>query len=198
MDKGTRKTLWIMLIILVAEAVPFVLTIGWSRPGAIARLYAIDGAWWAWTAALAVAITYVAFSIHAFPLIGQRFFAAHWLKVLTVPFALVTGTMEELWFRKLLMDWAASHGATAVVQVLISAVVFGLAHGIWGLFGRQWRIAIGATLATGALGGLLAMVYLLAGRAIAPCIWSHGLINLAIEPWLVFAAVSAGAVRHGR
>ena len=65
-------------------------------------------------------------------------------------------------------------------------------RGIWGLFGGKWRIAIGATLATGILGGLLAVVYLLAGRQIAPCIWAHLLINLAIEPWLILAAVSAG------
>jgi hypothetical protein len=198
MTRTTRKTLWIMLIILVAEGVPFLLTIAGSPPGTVSRLYRLDGPSSAGLAALAVTIAYVAFSIRAFPLIGQRFFDAHWLKLLAVPFALVTGTMEELWFRKLLMDWVGSHGATAVAQVLASAAVFGLAHGIWGLFGRQWRIAIGATLATGALGGLLALVYLLAGRAVAPCIWSHGLINLAIEPWLIVAAVTAGAGREGK
>jgi hypothetical protein len=196
MDKAIRKTLWIMVGILAAEAVPFVLTIGWSRPGALERLYGLNGGWAAWLAAMAVAVAYTGFSIRAFPLIGRRFFDLHWLKLLAVPFALVTGTMEELWFRKLLMDWAAGQGASAVLQILASAAVFGLAHGIWGLFARQWRVALGATLATGALGGLLGVVYLLASRNVAPCIWSHGLINLAIEPWLVLAAVSAGSDRR--
>jgi hypothetical protein len=60
-----------------------------------------------------------------------------------VPFALVTGTMEELWFRKLLMDWAAGQGASAVLQILASAAVFGLAHGVWGLFAGNgaWPLA---------------------------------------------------------
>jgi hypothetical protein len=35
MDKATRKTLWIMVGILVAEGVPFFLTIGGSAPGSI-------------------------------------------------------------------------------------------------------------------------------------------------------------------
>ena len=100
--------------------------------------------------------------------------------------------MEEIWFRKLIMDGIAAHGIGPVLQVAASAAAFGLAHGIWGLFARQWRMARGAMIATGALGGLLGCVYLLSGRQIAPCIWAHMLINLAIEPWLMVAAVSAG------
>jgi hypothetical protein len=196
MDKAVRKTLWILVGILIAEAVPFFLTIAWSRPGAVERLYGLNGWWGAWLAAIAVTAAYTGFSIRAFPLIGQRFFDLHWLKLFAIPFALVTGTMEELWFRKLLMDWAAGAGASDVVQILASAAVFGLAHGVWGLFARQWRVAVGATLATAVLGGLLAIVYLLASRNVAPCIWAHGLINLAIEPWLILAAVTAGSDRR--
>jgi hypothetical protein len=52
-------------------------------------------------------------------------------------------------------------------------------------------VALGAAAATGLLGALLGGVYLLAGRQLAPCIWAHTLINLALEPWMVLAAVSA-------
>lgn len=197
MNPATRKTLWIMLAILVAEGIPFFLTIGWSRPGTVTRLYGLSGGAAAWGAALFVTVGYVLFSIRSFPLIGQRFVELSWLKLLAIPFALVSGTMEELWFRKLLMDWAESQGAAGLTQILASAAVFGIAHGIWGLFGGQWRVAVGATLATGALGMMLAIVYLLGGREVAPCIWSHGLINLAIEPWLILAAVTAGAGLKG-
>jgi hypothetical protein len=193
MNAVTRKSLIILLGILILEAIPFTLTLRFSPAAGVARLYAFQPAIWpAWIAAAAVAIVYIAYAVRSLPLIGRRFFDLHPLKLIAIPFALVTGTMEELWFRKGLMDWAAHHGAAAMLQALASALAFGLAHGIWGLFGRQWRVAVGATLATGALGGLLAIVYLLGGRQVAPCVWAHMLINLAIEPWLVVAAVSAG------
>jgi hypothetical protein len=193
MSGPIRKSFIILMAILVIEAIPFALILRGSPPGVLMRLYGFQPAIWpAWLAAAAVTAAYVLYAVRALPLIGQRFFDLHWLKLLAIPFAIVTGTMEEIWFRRLLMDWAATQGAGALVQVLASAAIFGLAHGIWGLFGGKWRIAVGATLATGILGGLLALVYLLAGRQVAPCIWAHLLINLAIEPWLVLAAVSAG------
>jgi hypothetical protein len=186
--------LLILLGILLLETIPFVLTLHFSTPAGMSRLYAFRASLWpGWVAAALVALAYVLYACRALPLIGERFFELHWLKLVAIPFALVTGTMEELWFRKLLMDWCLQHGAGAALQVLASAAVFGLAHGIWGAFGRQWRVAVGAATATGVLGGLLAIVYLLGGRQVAPCIWSHMLINLAIEPWLIVAAVSAGS-----
>jgi hypothetical protein len=193
MSAVIRKSLFLLLGILILESIPYALTLRYSTGAGVARLYAFQPAIWpAWIAAAAVAASYILYAVRALPLIGRHFLDLHPLKLIAIPFALVTGTMEELWFRRLLMDWAAHHGAAAVLQVLASALAFGLAHGIWGLFGRQWRVAIGATLATGALGGLLAIVYLLAGRQVAPCVWAHMLINLAIEPWLIVAAVSAG------
>jgi membrane protease YdiL (CAAX protease family) len=59
---------------------------------------------------------------------------------------------------------------------------------VWGLFGRSVRAARGATIATGALGAALAIVYLVAGRSLAPCIVTHFVINALIEPGLVLAA----------
>ncbi len=193
MNAVMRKSLIIMLAILFLEAVPYMIMLRFSSPAVIARLYTGDVANSpAWIAALAIAAAYVLYAIRSFPLVGARFLELHPIKLLTIPFALVTGTMEELWFRRMLMDWVARHGVSAALQVVASALVFGLGHGIWGLFGRQWRVALGATVATGLLGGLLAIVYLLAGRHVAPCIWAHMLINLAIEPWLIVAVVSAG------
>jgi hypothetical protein len=199
MDAVTRKSLVILLGILAAEAVPYTLMLGASPPARVLRLYAFDPAIWpAWAAAIAVALAYVLYARRALPAIRARFFEWSPLKSLALPFALVTGTIEEIWFRRMLMDWCAHHGGGAAEQVAVSALVFGVAHGIWGLFGGQWRVAAGATAATGALGALLALVYLLAGRDVAPCIWAHMLINLAIEPWLIVAAVSAGSAGWGR
>lgn len=47
-------------------------------------------------------------------------------------------------------------------------------------------------IATSLLGGALAIVYLAAGRVVAPCIWAHALINLVLEPWLLVAAMTRG------
>jgi membrane protease YdiL (CAAX protease family) len=191
MDSTTRKSAAILGAIMIVEAVPLAMILGASRPGAVSRLWGWQpGTGAAWAAAAAVTIAYVLYALHSLPLVRARFLDLNGLKLLAIPFAIVTGTFEELFFRKMVMDWAARDGGGALVQIVASALVFGVAHGVWGLFARQWRVALGAALA--GLGAMLAGVYLLGGRQLAPCVWSHMLINLAIEPWLVMAAVSAG------
>jgi hypothetical protein len=193
MTAVTRKSLAILLGIGDIEAAPYAMILDLSSRAGITRLYVSHGAIWpAWVAAAVVTAAYVVHAVRALPLVRVHFFDLTALKLVALPFALVTGTMEELWFRRMLMDWAARHGGSAVLQVLASALVFGLAHGVWGLFGRQWRVAVGACVATGLLGALLGIVYLLGGRQLAPCVWAHMLINLAIEPWLIVSAVAAG------
>jgi hypothetical protein len=187
-----RKSLIILTAILATEAVPLAIILAGSPAGAAGRLWGLDSATAAaWLAAAAVTVAYVLYAVRSLPLIGRRFLELSPLKLVAIPMAIVTGAFEELFFRKLLMDWALHHGAGAVAQIALSALVFGLGHGVWGLFGRQWRVAVGATLATAVLGGLLGVVYLIGGRQLAPCVWSHTLINLALEPWLIVAAVSA-------
>ena len=88
------------------------------------------------------------------------------------------------------MDAVFGRGIGPVAQVALSGLAFGVAHGIWGLMGRGTRAAFGATVATGVLGTALALVYLVAGRSLAPCIVAHFVINLLIEPGLVLAALS--------
>jgi len=192
--RGHARAWTIILVILAVELVPFTFNFALSPPGIAAKLYGFDAAHWpAWMAALVITAAYVAYAARAFPLIREKFFTLNSMKLVAIIFAIVTGTVEELYFRKFLMDWAAHHGLAAAAQIGISAVVFGVAHGVWGVFAKQWRMAIGATVATGILGLLLALVYLAAGRHVAPCIWAHMLINLAIEPWLILAAASNGS-----
>lgn len=57
-----------------------------------------------------------------------------------------------------------------------------------GLFGTSKRAAAGATLITALLGTALALVYVLAGRLLMPCIAAHFFINALLEPGLVLAA----------
>ena len=58
-----------------------------------------------------------------------------------------------------------------------------------GVFRGSVVAAIGASTATTVLGLALAIVYIVSGRVLAPCVVSHFLINLIIEPGLILAAV---------
>jgi len=62
--------------------------------------------------------------------------------------------------------------------------------GTWrvGLMGKSIRAAVVAAIATGFLGAMLAVVFLLSGRRLAPCVVAHFAINLFAEPGLVLAA----------
>src|ERR1041385_211661 len=110
------------------------------------------------------------------------------LKFLGLAVAVTAGILEEVMFRKWIMDAVARHGGNIVAQILASGVAFGVLHGIWGLIGRSIRAAGAATIATGTLGAALAIVYAIGGRSLAPCVAAHFAINALIEPGLVLAA----------
>ena len=67
---------------------------------------------------------------------------------------------------------------------------FGAAHAVWGLIKLDLRVAVSSVAATTALGVGLALVYLVAGRNLAPCIVAHFMITGAVEPGLMIAAVT--------
>lgn len=146
------------------------------------------GGWLGWVGAVLVAIAFVGISLRM-PSVRANLWRPSSLKLLAVAVAIAAGILEEAVFRKTIMDATMHHGLSAPTQVALSALAFGLAHGVWGLFGRSVRAAIGATVATAVLGAALAVVYLAAGRSLAPCIAAHFAINLAVEPGLVLAAM---------
>ncbi|MDP9038593.1 MAG: CPBP family intramembrane metalloprotease [Acidobacteriota bacterium] len=189
-----RKTWLILVGITAAEAVPLIVYT--VRGGArFARYLGFGGAnrgtTLGWLLALLCAAVFTANTVRRSPLIRDNFFRVDATKLFAVLlFAPVTGVFEEMYFRKALMDGVQARGGGALAQIALSAVVFGLGHGIWGLFGRSLRIAAGATVATALLGAALAVVYLAAGRSAAPCSVAHALINACIEPWLILAAAS--------
>lgn len=141
-----------------------------------------------WFCAVVVTVVFVLLSAR-FPSVRENMFRLSWLKLLSLGVAFVAGILEEIAFRQLLMDSARHHGANAAVQVLLSAIAFGAIHGVWTLFRGSWRAGIGAMLATGILGGALALVYLASVRSLAPCVTAHFFINVFAEPGLVLAAV---------
>ena len=141
-----------------------------------------------WMLACVVAVFFVVRSARL-PSVRANLFRLSSLKVLAVILAISAGFCEELIFRKVLMDALAKRGIPGIVQIVASALAFGLAHAIWAFFKGSVRAGVGAVVATGSLGGALATVYILSGRSVAPCIVSHFLINLFVEPGLVLAAV---------
>jgi hypothetical protein len=147
-----------------------------------------------WILAAIVVALFCAASMRGYPLIRQYVFDWGSIKLVAILFALLSGLMEELWFRYGVMNWAQAHGYSPAAQVLLSAVIFGALHAVWGVVARNWRVAAGSMVATGLLGGALAIVYLASDRVLAPCIWAHISINLVIEPWLLIAAMSKGLV----
>ncbi|PKN88418.1 MAG: hypothetical protein CVU46_01080 [Chloroflexi bacterium HGW-Chloroflexi-8] len=62
--------------------------------------------------------------------------------------------------------------------------------GEWAYFRGDFKFAIPAILSTSVLGFLLAIIYLVGGRNLGPCIFAPAKINLVIEPWLMLSSVS--------
>jgi membrane protease YdiL (CAAX protease family) len=149
-----------------------------------------------WLLAVAVFVGFATFSARL-PSVRANLFRPSLLKVLAIAVAITAGFCEEAVFRKFFMDRLAGGGYGVVVQIAASGMTFGLAHGVWGAFRGSFVAAIGATVVTGVLGAMLAMVYIASHRVLAPCIVAHGLINLVAEPGLVLAAVRGEMSRDG-
>ena len=192
-SKYHRKAFWILgsiflfegfFVVLIARPQPlqFLSWMGFLPGRHTANAYG-------WLAGLIVAIAYIAASARRLPSVRANLIRPSWLKLLAVCTAIATSILEEIAFRSMLMDSLRDHGAGAWLQVLLSGISFGLLHGIWALFRGSWRIGLGAVIATGLLGTALAVVYLMGGRSLAPCVTAHFLLSALAEPGLVLAAV---------
>jgi membrane protease YdiL (CAAX protease family) len=104
------------------------------------------------------------------------------------------GICEETVFRGFIMGQARDGGAHWIIQILLSALLFGAAHAGWGgLSGHiQIQQVIGAMTATAILGLMMAVSYVAGGRSLTPVIIAHGIIDILVEPWLLLFAVIGG------
>ncbi len=184
-----KKVFVAMLGITLAEGVPVLLA---ALPGS--RLWWLQhpgvGTPLGWLAAAATAALFIAASLRSNALIRARFFDLNGLKLFAVLMALVSGLFEEAFVRRFAMEFLRHFRQGAVAQVAISAVVFGAVHGVWALGAGHPRAGMAAAIATTVLGALLGVVYLLSERSVLPCMVSHAVINLALEPWLLLSAFS--------
>jgi uncharacterized protein len=153
---------------------------GVGQPGTIHFL--------SWLAAALVAIAYSFYS-RRLPSVRRMMFRPDLLKLVAICAAIVAALCEEGVFRKMLMDALKHEGFAGVLQVLASGLAFGAAHALWGLLKGSLRAASAAMIATGVLGTALAVVYLLAGRNVWPCVVSHFVVTATIEPGLVLSAL---------
>jgi hypothetical protein len=145
----------------------------------------------AWILAAITAIAYVLYTMKAIPLVFAKQREISLFKLLGILSALVGGIVEEVFFRRWTMDMFMKGGFNPILQVIISGVAFGLVHASWTLLAkRDFKATLPAILSTSILGILLAIIYLAGGRNLGPCIFAHVLINIVIEPWLMWSAVS--------
>lgn len=142
------------------------------------------GTWWAWLLAPVVGVGYAVFTALKVGTIRQHWREISWFNAVSLYVALPAAIVEEAFFRRWLMDGMFGH-LVWPAQLLLSGVLFGVAHGVWGLLKGSVRIAWEATKATTGLGLLLAALYLLSDRSLAPVITAHFLLTALIEPWLI-------------
>jgi len=143
-----------------------------------------------WFFTLLIVIGYISYTMIAIPYVKRNLLTFSWLKLIGIWAAIVSGIVEEVVFRHLLMDYVLSIGLSNLSQVLISGIAFGIAHGAWVLLRGEIKIALPAILSTTILGCLLAMLYIYTGRSTFAPIIAHILINMVIEPWLMLSAIS--------
>ncbi|MBK6429813.1 CPBP family intramembrane glutamic endopeptidase [Candidatus Amarolinea dominans] len=145
----------------------------------------------AWILATIVGIVYALYTMRAIPFIASMQREVSLFKLLGILSAVVGGIVEEVFFRRWIMDNFMSGGFNPILQVVISGVAFGLAHASWTLLAkRDFKATLPAIMSTSILGISLAIIYLAGGRNLGPCIFAHVLINIVIEPWLMLSAVS--------
>jgi uncharacterized protein len=187
-----RKTVLILGMISVFMLSPLMMSIFW-RPIPLFQNLGFEkesiAPAIAWILATIIAIVYVFYTMKVIPLVLDKQKEISWFKLLGVLSALAA-IVEEVFFRRWIMDMLMSRDVTPILQVIISGIVFGLAHYIWILAKGDFKFAIPAILSTSVLGTLLAIIYLVGGRNLGPCIFAHGIINLIIEPWLMLSSVS--------
>ncbi len=194
-----RIALWILLGVLLCEGFP----VAWWFNDNPARFIAYmgfvpehDPGMVGWLLAALVTAVYVTYSSRI-PSVRRHLFHFSALKVVAVAMAIAAGILEEIVFRRYVMDYVDRQGYGAVLQVLASGITFGAAHAVWGIMGRSLGAALGAAIATFAMGVLLGIVYIASQRSLAACIVAHVLITGLIEPGLVLAALR-GEFRRGK
>ena len=187
------KTAWILgavslimfsplAMVLVGYQIPLFQNLGFERDSLASPI--------SWILATIVGIIYIFYTMRAIRFVASMQREISLFKLLGILSAIVGGIVEEVFFRRWVMDMLMSRGFASITQVIISGVAFGLAHASWTFVKRDFKFALPAIISTSILGIFLAVIYLTGGRNLGPCIFAHVMINIVIEPWLMLSAVS--------
>jgi membrane protease YdiL (CAAX protease family) len=172
-----------LAMVLVGYQIPMFQNLGFERNSIASPI--------AWILATIVGSVYVFYTMKAIPFVASMQREISLFKLLGILSAVVGGIVEEVFFRRWIMDNFMSCGFNPILQVVISGVAFGLAHTSWTLLEkREFNVTLPAIISTSILGFSLAIIYLVGRRNLGPCIFAHVLINIVIEPWLMLSAVS--------
>lgn len=149
----------------------------------------LSGSLFSWVLGLVLAVGVIWFTVQNIPAVADTWLEVTPLRLLVLYVAVGAATVEEAFFRREVMDYIADRGNGIILQILVSAIIFGLAHGVWGLLKGSLAVAIRTIIATTIIGAGLAVIYIAAGRSLAPAVISHFLITFLLEPGLMLAAV---------
>jgi membrane protease YdiL (CAAX protease family) len=138
-----------------------------------------------WALALLTVILYC-LSAAKIPDVKYYMFRIDGLKVVAILAAVFAGIMEEVIYRKWIMDYLNAQDFSVILQVIISGLAFGIIHLLWGI--KNIKAGVNAFISTSILGFALAIVYLVSERSLAPCIVAHFIITALIDPGLLIAA----------
>lgn len=177
-----RKSAIIVAGIALIEALVLIVFHSIFVPPVLQHLERVP--FFAWPAAVLVAVAYIWYAAYGLPTVRRLLFTVAPVAVLGLVIAVPSSILEEIFFRQGLMN--AQRSWPILAQIGYSAILFGIAHGIWGIRGG-WRSVAGAVGSTTGLGLALGALFVVAGRVVLPCILAHFLINLILEPWLVYA-----------
>jgi len=184
-----NKSVYIILISMICLWGSLVLVSFFSNPiGFISYLgfaNSNSGTPLSWVLALLIVILYC-FSAAKIPEVKHYMFRMDKLKVVAVFAAVFAGIMEEIIYRKWIMDYLNLHEFSIIVQVILSGLAFGIIHLIWGV--KNIKAGVNAFISTSLLGFALAIVYYVSDYSLAPCIVAHFTVTAIIEPGLLIAA----------
>jgi membrane protease YdiL (CAAX protease family) len=184
-----KNSVYIILISMIFLWGSFVLVSFFSDPkGFISYLGFTNnnsGTTLSWALALLTVILYC-FSAAKIPDVKYYMFRIDGLKVVAILAAVFAGIMEEVIYRKWIMDYLNAQDFSVILEVIISGLAFGIIHLLWGI--KNIKAGVNAFISTSILGFALAIVYLVSERSLAPCIVAHFIITALIEPGLLIAA----------
>ncbi|MEM6485823.1 MAG: CPBP family intramembrane glutamic endopeptidase [Pseudomonadota bacterium] len=184
-----NKSTLLVLTLIIGTMGAFVVVNGISNFSGFIEYMGFRGARTGTALSWALALLTVAlycYSAASIADVRNHMFRLDGLKAVAIVAAVCAGIVEEVVFRKWVMDYLESQGFSILSQLAASALSFGVFHLLWGL--RNHRAGVNAALSTALLGLALAIVYWLGDRSLAPCIVAHFCVTALIQPGMLIAA----------